>query len=238
MNTTDARNGPGTVAQPSPPEVKSKAQDFALIRKAVSEERFLSHKSNPSESDEMIFRRYQWNAAICEHFYGPLRVLEVVLRNSFDEAIGHKLNDRNWLTKEHALLRDKECEAIKAAHDYLTERNRVITQPRVVQEMSFGFWTSLLNSRYEPLFHAIGAQVFPGMTKPQRTRGNASHRFESIRNLRNRIFHFRRIWNRANLGQDYTEILQAIGWVNVDAQRLLLPSDAESKFLAALAMRP
>lgn len=113
-----------------------------------------------------------------------------------------------------------------------------MTQPRVVQEMSFGFWTSLLNGRYEPLFHAIGAQVFPGMPRRERTRGHASHRFEAIRGLRNRIFHFRRIWNRPDLQCDFDQLTEAISWVNPDARRLLLPEGADNKFAAVLALRP
>lgn len=238
MSTANARNGPGTVGPQSSHLPQSKALDYALIKDAVSLERFASHRKNASESDELVFQRYQWNAVICEHFYGPLRILEVVLRNSFDHAIAIKVKDRNWLTKVPALLRHREQQAIRDAHQFLTDRQRPITQGRVVQEMSFGFWTSLLNSRYETLFHATCALVFPGMPRPQRTRGNASSRFESIRNLRNRIFHFRRIWNRADLCRDYTDILEAIDWVNPDARRLLLPEGSENKFMAIFSLRP
>lgn len=238
MNTTDARNGPGTVPQPSTLLSESKAKDFELIKKALSHERFESHRKQPNETDETVFQRYQWNAVICEHFYSPLRILEVILRNSFDQAIGVKTTDGNWLTKIPPWLRASEQGDVKSAHEFLSERKRAITQARVVQEMSFGFWTSLLNGRYETLFHGVGAQVFPGLPKSQRTRGNASQRFESIRTLRNRIFHFRRIWNRPNLQADYDQILEAIGWVNPDARRLLLPEGSENKFAVVLALRP
>lgn len=201
-------------------------------------ERFESHRQNPNDSDEIVFARYQWNAVVCEHFYGPLRILEVTLRNSFDQAIAIRVQDGNWLTKIPGWLRESEQRDIREAHEFLNKRNRTITHARVVQEMSFGFWTSLLNGRYEPLFHAIGAQVFPGMPRSQRTRGNASHRFETIRTLRNRLFHFRRIWNRPDLKADYNHILEAIDWVNPDSRRLLLPEGAENEFAAALAKRP
>ncbi len=237
MSTTNARNGPGTVAQPSLQGTKSK-EEIALIKKALSTERFESHRKNAGESDEKVFERYQWNAVVCEHFYGPLRILEVTLRNSFDQAIAAKQRDGNWLTKIPSWLRQSEQEDVQAAHKFLADRGRTMTQARVVQEMSFGFWASLLNGRYETLFHSIGAEVFPGLPKPQRTRGNASHRIESIRTLRNRIFHFRRIWNRPDLQSDYDQILEAISWVNPDARRLFLPSGAEGKFAATLAQRP
>jgi hypothetical protein len=226
------------VSQPSPTSAESKAQDFALIKRALSIARFESHRKSADESDEVVFARYQWNAEICEDFYAPLRILEVVLRNGFDEAIATRSKNVNWLTEVPQWLQPNGKGDVIAAHEFLKERNRPITQARVVQEMSFGFWTSLLNSKYETMFHSIGAQVFPGMPRSGRTRAAASARFEDIRALRNRIFHFRRIWNRADLEQDYNRILEAIEWVNLDARRLLLPADAVGKFLSTLARRP
>ena len=210
-----------------------------LIRKALSAERFESYRKQPGDSDETIFLRYQWNASVCEGFYSPLRLLEVVLRNSFDRSLSERAGiGPNWLTTVPQWLQENGRADVGKAHDFLTQRRMAITQPRMVQEMSFGFWTSLLNSRYETLFHGIGAKVFPGMPKPIRTRAIASVRFEEIRTLRNRIFHFRRIWNRPNLSKDYNEILESIEWVNPDARRLLLPPDSAARFLEVLARQP
>ncbi len=216
---------------------KSKAQDIALIKKALSVERFESHRKDATDSDEMVFARYQWNAAICENFYAPIRVLEVVLRNSYNDAIAAKTSNQDWLTTIPVWLKDSGKSDVIVAHEYLKERKKPITQARVVQEMSFGFWTSLLNSRYETLFHAIGAKVFPGIPRTIRTRAEASQRFERIRLLRNYIFHFRRIWNRPDLQLDFRLILEAIDWVNPDARRLLLPSDVESKYAEIFSKR-
>jgi hypothetical protein len=238
MNTADARNGPGTVPKSSPISPESKARDFAQIRKMLSVERFESHRRTEVESDDIIFLRHQWNAKISEDFYGPLQVLEVVLRNRLDCAISLKVKNPQWLTEVPPWLRANERNTILKAHQFLIRHNRPTTQARVIQEMSFGFWTSLLNGKYETLFHSIGAAVFPGMPRPIRTRSVASIRFESIRSLRNRIFHFRRIWHRRNLSQDFNEVLEAINWCDPDARRLLLPPDALAKFLQTLAGRP
>jgi hypothetical protein len=238
VSTASARNGPGTVHVSSLNLVESKAQDYALIKKALSAERFESHRAKAGEPDEIVFARYQWNAEICEKFYAPLRVLEVVMRNSFDAAIAVRVKDANWLMTVPPWLGEFERADVAAAHRFLRDRNRQLTQGRVVQEMSFGFWSSLLNSRYETLFHGIGAQVFPNLERKLRFRATASARFESIRNLRNRIFHFRRIWHRPNLEQDFNQLIEAIEWINADARRLLLPADAVAKFLDCLARKP
>ena len=238
LRVTDARNCPGTVPQRFPSCAESKAEDFSLLKKILSIDRFESYRANANDSDELIFERYQWNASICECFYVPLRILEVVLRNSFNEAIAAQSRDVNWLTKSPSWLQPHSRDSVVEAHQFLAKRRRPLTQARVVQEMSFGFWTSLLNSRHETLFHRIGAQVFPGLPKRQRTRAQASAKFEEIRALRNRIFHFRRIWNRPDLNQDFEGIVEAMNWVNCETERLLLPPDARRRFQAVLINRP
>jgi hypothetical protein len=143
MNTTDARNCPGTVIRTSSISGESKAQEIALIKKMLSAERFESYRKTEVESDDVIFARYQWNAEICEAFYAPLRILEVVLRNSFGHAISVKIKDPNWLTGVPQWLREIERNDILKAHRFSVARKRVITQGRVVQEMRFGFWIGL-----------------------------------------------------------------------------------------------
>ena len=215
---------------------KSK-EDYALIRKALSGARFESHRNLAGDSDDLIFVRYQWHAALCEHFYTPLQILEVALRNSFNDAM-MPIFGTDWLTATPQWLRKNERDDVSKSYQFLQERSRPITQDRMVQEMSFGFWVSLLNSEYETLFHKLGSRVFPGLPKSSRTRSVVSNRFNMIRQLRNRIFHFRRIWNRPDLEKDYDQILEAIEWVNMDARRLLLPGDSVTKFLQVLGTKP
>ncbi len=235
MSTTNARNGPGTVAQPSSPVDKCKDEDYALIKRALSPARFESHRASNFDSDEKIAARYLWNGELAESFYRPLQILEIVYRNAMDSAIREK--DKNWLMVSPGWFQPYATDSLDEARASLKERStRPLTHDRIVQELSFGFWTSLLNSKYETLFHGIGEKVFPAL--PSRTRKVASVRFENIRSLRNRIFHFRRIWNRPNLKKDYTEILETIDWINSNARRLLLATNSEANFDALLTRRP
>jgi len=211
---------------------------MALIKTALSLERFESHRAGLLEPDEIVFLRYQWNAELSECYFAPLRVLEVVLRNGFNQAIAANFRNPDWLTAIPPWLLVSGQESVRNAQQYLRERSRPVTQARVVQEMSFGFWTSLLNGRYESLFHAVSTRVFPGMPRAMRTRANASRRFENIRLLRNRIFHFRRIWNRPDLPGDFARILEAIDWVNPHARRLLLSESGRKRLDEVLARKP
>ena len=86
-------------------------------------------------------------------------------------------------------------------------------EPRLVAEMSFGFWTSLLDSRYETLWHKIIGDVFPHMPRTIRTRGEASRRMNAVRKLRNAAFHHHSIWHWKDLKQQHEEIQTLTGWV-------------------------
>jgi hypothetical protein len=215
--------------------VESKEADHQLIKSAVSPARFESHRSSNFDTDEKVLARYKWNVQLSEGLYHPLQVLEIVFRNALDSAIRAK--NPNWMLHDPGWFQPQAKERWSKARATLTERStRPLTHDRMVQELSFGFWTSLLNSKYESMFHSIGASVFPGMPSP--TRKVALVRFESIRTLRNRIFHFRRIWNRPDLIKDHAEILEAMGWINPEACRLLLSANAAAEFAAIVALKP
>jgi len=49
-----------------------------------------------------------------------------------------------------------------------------------------------------------------------RTRLTLSRRFTEIRILRNRVFHHEPIWNKDKLGQQYEDLVEALGWLNPD----------------------
>ena len=64
-------------------------------------------------------------------------------------------------------------------------------------------------------------ETFPHMPNSQRVRNQIYARYNSLRLLRNRIFHFEPIWHRPNLAQQHAQILEAIGWVNPTVRRSL-----------------
>lgn len=77
--------------------------------------------------------------------------------------------------------------------------------------MNFGFWTSLLDKRYEQV-PALLKSAFPHMPRRLRTRINLSKRFNEVRKLRNRIFHHEPIWYWP-LPDKHQRIIEAIRWI-------------------------
>lgn len=71
-----------------------------------------------------------------------------------------------------------------------------------------------------------------------RTRPLIAHRFEAIRKLRNAIFHFRKIWHRPNLLGEFDHLVEALGWMDPNANRLLLLSASRARISDLLSKPP
>ncbi len=73
----------------------------------------------------------------------------------------------------------------------------------------------MLRTRYEQvLWPKLLEPVFPHCPRSQRTRQNAYTRLDSIRRLRNRVFHHEQVWHLADLPEQHRVILETIGWIS------------------------
>lgn len=114
---------------------------------------------------------------------------------------------------------------IAEAKQTLQHQGKPIQPGRLIAELSFGFWTSLFDRRYEPLlWPRLLKPVFPIMPRRIRTTRIASRRLNGLRTLRNRVFHYEPIWRMPNLHGLHQDIVETIGWMNPsmhDAQLML-----------------
>ena len=107
---------------------------------------YLGHaKCNNSKSDALI--AYSWNIELSQALYPALQILEITLRNSLHQALSTIFDTDHWF--ELSFLHEKERKQVDKAKDDLRKQKKRITSGRVVAELSFGFWTSLFDIRYE-----------------------------------------------------------------------------------------
>lgn len=119
-----------------------------------------------------------------------------------------------------------ERDAVAKARAALTLQRKPRDVHRIVAELTFGFWTSLLDRRYEQiLWPPLLKTAFPHMPRKQRTRANLSRRFHTVRQLRNRIFHHEPIAHWQDLAQQHAGILEAIAWIAPGAKDLVQAID-------------
>lgn len=218
---------------------------FSPFSRCVSAGRIERYR-RPGDDDLETLTRYAWNICLCEALYPVLQILEVGFRNSIHDAATDSFGTARWY-KTPGLLHPSAENMITEAESELTSQGKPLEPGRVVAELNFGFWTNLLNRRYEQnLWPRLIRTTFPYLPARIRTRHTVYTRFDKIRWLRNRIFHHESILH-VDLQKMHTEILDAMGWVNpamkkmaqvVDRFSEIHTNDHYNKLKAALDTPP
>ncbi len=168
---------------------------------------------------------YRWNTLLSESFYPILQTIEVILRNAMHLAISEHFQDSTWLLNP-AILEHKDYIEVQKQEGRLTQhRQPTVTRGNIIAELSFGFWTGLLDAHYEMKFwrSKIIKKTFPHMLPRDRMRHKLFKHFNKIRKLRNRIFHYEPIWYWQDLKKQHEDIRLAIGWIEPAALKLCTP---------------
>ena len=109
----------------------------------LSRERLGTYLDAAGGDREGAIRLYVWNTAVSAAFYGPLRGLEVALRNAMHRGLADRYGDA-WYDNRAAGLDRGAMERIASARTELARDGHGDDPPRVVAALSFGFWVSLL----------------------------------------------------------------------------------------------
>ena len=190
---------------------------------AISARRLSAYQAqNGDNSNIEVLTRYVWNIKLCESFYPLLQSLEIGLRNSIHQNICVGQNNQQWLRSSCPFLRNQERQLVLNAENQLQAQGKTVDSDRLVAELNFGFWTSLLNTHYETqgLRPRLLRPVFPHIARSQRTRRLIARRLNDIRHFRNRIFHHETIWHSRNLQLAHDHILESIGWLSSEMHQI------------------
>jgi hypothetical protein len=195
--------------------------DLTVIFSQERLDRYLGHAHcNNSKNEALI--AYSWNIELSQALYPALQILEIALRNSLHDAITACYQTEYWFDLE--FLHSREKERVTQAKDNLKKDKKPIEVGRIVAELSFGFWTSLFDVRYEhdqTLWPKLLKSTFPFLPKGQRTRTYLSRELNRIRILRNRIFHYEPIWHWKDLPQQHGSIINLIKSLSISAAQYL-----------------
>lgn len=160
---------------------------------------------------------YFWNIALCEALYPTIHCVEITLRNNLYTALSG-IYGSEWLLANPPILRQREDAQVVSAAEDLCARTGLLARSRdLIPELDFGLWTSLFARDYDPTVwqqKGVIATAFPLQPYRRRVRAELSDRFNTIRKLRNRVFHHEPIWNRPDLPQRHRDIIEALGWMN------------------------
>ncbi len=171
--------------------------------------------------------RYLWNLALGQALHPALHALEVCFRNQLNRAATKLTASRgfatiaipSWLDADPSMLMTNERDKVEKAKARLVDP-RTHTEGHLVAKLDFGFWVALCRDSYSDtraagprLWPRAIAMAFPAAPASLTTRADIWHRFDPIREYRNRVAHHEPIWDRDYLKQHDT-ILESIGWMS------------------------
>lgn len=96
---------------------------------------------------DLALRLYSWNAALSSALWGPLGVLEVVVRNALHRQLAERTGRQDWWcdVRLDAQLLERERAAVIDAVATATLRNREPSPDDVIAASGFGLWVGLLS---------------------------------------------------------------------------------------------
>jgi hypothetical protein len=198
------------------------------LEKTLSTSRLSTYRGVVGNDDGKALALYCWNTAVSAALYVPLQGLEVSLRNTVAaELTAYK--GTNWF--DQVTLRSVELQQIAAAKAELAKRGRPCTGPRLIAELSFGFWVALLGKSYT---HSLWTPALRKGFEAKLDRRRLFEKLDHLRRLRNRIAHHEPILGR-DLHADHASILTVVGWICRDTRRWL---EHQSGVVALLSQKP
>jgi hypothetical protein len=190
-----------------------------LIDRIISKERLEPYLTHHQADLDRAMLHYKSNILISESFYPLLAVLEIGLRNAIDYQLTKSFNDRNWYDNMefNRIASRFQIDRISEAKSRILSEKKEITPGHIISELSFGFWTSLFDVRFEMTLWKSLRLTFVNCPKQIRQRNAISSKVNSIRKLRNRIFHHEAIaWNLSVLDRYKLELMEGIEWLDKD----------------------
>jgi hypothetical protein len=183
---------------------------------------------NPAAAWEL----YRWNLQMCAALHEPLHWAELGLRNRLHQALRAHFGRSDWwqLTSLDLAARHKIGKALERC------RQHKLVSPGpddLVAELSFGFWVSLLASRYDrTLWVPILHRAFqPAYTGPRRL---LHENLCAVLRLRNRVMHHEPIF-RDGLDVDVARLERVLGLL---APQVLTDSPCMTNVRGVLSLRP
>lgn len=180
----------------------------------------------PGEESKAI-RHYEQNIRLAESLEPSLSVFEVTLRNAVIRQLERKTGRKDWYEefKSDPVIKDL-YKYVTTAANHIKARGETVSPDKINGELTMGFWVSLFNAEYEMSLWKDLRLAFPNIPKSQRQRKSISAPLNTLRSLRNRVFHNENIsWSMTRLEELHGTILRVIGWMSPNVARWMTSVD-------------
>ncbi len=199
-------------------QTREKLEDRLLdLRASASDVRLQSYReSDQGDVDTVV--HYLWNLRLSEALYPILAIFEVTLRNQIHNALTERYGTEEWFDRK-GVLHERERDEIEQSKEALRRDDKPVDANRIVAQMNLGFWCALLQDSYEDRFWepdggALLKAVFPYAPDGSRSRNELWKACNSARVLRNRVAHYRPVFNQEDLAEVHADTVAVIAWMS------------------------
>lgn len=119
------------------------ASIISALEVSLSAERLTAYLRATGNDRERALRLYLWNTDISAALYSSLQGLEVALRNTLHRELS-RVYGTAWYDSPAMPLSSQAQQLVSNAKTTIAQNRKPVIPPRVVAELSFGFWVSLL----------------------------------------------------------------------------------------------
>lgn len=194
--------------------------EISALSAVISQPRLSRYLLAEAGSTRRALALYRWNAQSSAAFMFPLHMCEVSTRNGIISAV-ERVYGQTWqvsLAFERSLPNPSGPPSgprpFNPQVELRRERKGMSSAGKVVAELKFAFWISMLTGRHDGRRWAPWIKTeFPkfGPLLPSTCRYLLHAELEFIRKLRNRIAHHEPAFSR-DLALDYQHLRQVIAW--------------------------
>ncbi|MGY6562778.1 MAG: hypothetical protein ACXITV_11810 [Luteibaculaceae bacterium] len=199
-----------------------------LVSKIISKDKLSPYLNFHNNNLIKALGHFKANLVISESFYPTLSILEIGLWNSIDLQLRKHYNTNDWFENPDfiKLVGRFQIEKISHARQTILSERKNISSGGIIAELSFGFWTSLFDTKFEKNLWKPLRLAIPNCPKEIRKRKTMSSKLNGIRKLRNRIFHYEAIsWNYDVLKKYRNDILEILDWLDKDLLEWIYETD-------------
>lgn len=210
--------------------------ELEILTSALSAQRLSKYLAYNHDDAERAVRHYKSNLRLAESLYISLSVFEVTLRNALSRELCNMAGKVDWFDIFYTIPELQPLvPEIDKAKMLIRNRGEKVNTDKIISEMTFGFWVMLLNSQYERVLWKSLRKAFPNLPKKDRQRKNVSAPCNSLRHLRNRIFHQEAIcWDLFYVTCLHDNLITVLGWMNADMPEWLATIDPFDEVCASI----
>lgn len=198
------------------------------------------HPPGSSQHYARAFDLYTWNSKLAAALWGPISLVEVVVRNAMHARFTDHFHRDDWWEHPSLQLCPDDRHSLEEAWDHASERcgGGIPPPGQVIATSSLGTWTRLLGPGtprhpvldYETkLWQPFLCDAFPH--RASRGRKYIHSHLRDIQRLRNRIAHNEPLF-KSPVQQLHEKLLEVAGMVHPEAEDCLLAHSRATSVLA------